>query len=118
MKLFKKIIIATGALFGLAVSLSLFQRKTVLLSGRIDFIDKTKHEVSKELKLEKEHRIRKISGNNEGFIIYKNKQEFLKSTERNDISFFGKMLSIGAYTVLPVSRGKNQIANIVIELVE
>ena len=118
MKLFKKIIIATGALFGLAMSLSLFQRKTVLLAGEIDYVAGNKKDEAKEVKLEKEHSIRKISGNNEGFIIYKDKQEFLKSTERNDILLFGKKLGTGIYSVLPISRGTNQAANVVVELVE
>ena len=117
MKLFKKIIIATGALFGLALSLSLFQRKSILLTGRIDYRRNKKYEDAKELELEKEHSIRKVSGNNEGFILYKNNEEFLKSLERNSLSVAGTQLGKGIYKVLPVNSGKRP-ADIVIELVD
>ncbi len=117
MKLLKKIIIATGVLFGLAASLSLFQRKTILLTGRVDYTGNKKNEDAKELKLEKEHSIRKISGNNEGFILYKNNEEFLKSSERNPISVVGTHLGKGIYKVVPVNSAKRP-ADIVIELVE
>ena len=117
MKLFQKIIIATGALFGLALSLSLMQRKTILLTGRIDYKGNKKNEEAKGLELEKEHRIRKISGNNEGFILYKNNKEFLKSAERNSLSVVGTHLGKGIYKVLPVNTGRRP-ADIVIELVE
>ena len=117
MKLFKKIIIATGALFGLALSLSLFQRKTILLTGRIDYRRNKKYEDAKELELEKEHSIRKVSGNNEGFILYKNNEEFLKSQERNSLSVVGTKLGKGIYKVAPINSGKRP-ADIVIELVE
>ncbi|MEN8122715.1 MAG: hypothetical protein ABFS35_20410 [Bacteroidota bacterium] len=117
MKLFKKIIIATGVLFGLAASLSFFQRKTILLTGRIDYTGNKKNEETPELELEKEYTIRKISGNNEGFILYKNNKEFLKSSERNSLSVAGTRLGKGIYKVLPVNSGKRP-ADIVIELVE
>ena len=71
MKLFKKIIIATGTLFGLVVSLSLLQRKTLLLIGKIEYYKDTKIEDFKEISLKKEHSIRKITGNNKGFTIFK-----------------------------------------------
>lgn len=117
MKIFKKIIIATGALFGLALSLSLFQRKTILLTGRIDYRRNKKYEDAKELELEKEHSIRKVSGNNEGFILYKNNVEFLKTSERNALSAVGTKLGKGIYKVSPINSGRRQ-ADIVIELVE
>ncbi len=117
MKLLKKIIIATGVLFGLAASLSLFQRKTILLTGRIDYTGNKKNEDAQELELEKEHSIRKISGNNEGFILYKNNEEFLKKSERNPISAVGTHLGKGIYKVVPVNSAKRP-ADIVIELVE
>jgi len=117
MKLFQKIIIATGTLFGLALSLSLFQRKTILLTGSINYQGSKKNEESQYLHLEKEHTIRKISGNNEGFILYKNNEEFLKSSERNSISVVGTRFGKGIYKVLPVNSAKRP-ANIVIELAE
>lgn len=117
MKLFKKIIIATGVLFGFAISLSLFQRKTILLTGRIDYRGNKKYEDAKELELEKEHTIRKVSGNNEGFILYKNNEEFLKSSERNSLSVVSTRLGKGIYKVLPVNSGKRPV-DIVIEVVE
>ncbi len=117
MKLFKKIIVATGALFGLALSLSLLQRKTFLLTGSINYTGNKKSETSKEIGLKKDHTIRKISGNNEGFILYKNNKEFLKSLERNSLSVVGTCFGIGTYKVLPINSGKRP-ADIVIELVE
>ena len=117
MKLFQKIIIATGTLFGLALSLSLFQRKTILLTGRINYQENKKNEETEDLKLEKEHTIRKISGNNEGFILYKNNEEFLKSSERNPLSVVGTCFDKGIYKVLPINLAKRP-ADIVIELVE
>ncbi len=117
MKLFQKIIIATGTLFGLALSLSLLQRKTILLTGSINYRGNKKNEDCEELELKKNHTIRKISGGNEGFILYKNKKEFLKSSERNSLSVIGTHFSTGVYKVLPINSGKRP-ADIVIELVE
>jgi len=117
MKLFQKIIIATGTLFGLALSLSLFQRKTILLTGSINYQGNKKNEEAEELELEKEHTIRKISGNNEGFILYKNNEEFLKSSGRNSLSVVGTGFGKGIYKILPLNSAKRP-ADIVIELVE
>jgi len=80
--------------------------------------DLTKLKVAiRQLELEKEHTIRKISGNNEGFILYKNNKEFLKSLERNSLSVVGTCLVEGIYKVLPINSGRRP-TDIVIELVE
>jgi hypothetical protein len=118
MKIFKKIIVAAGTLFGLAVSLSLLQRKTLLLTGRITFQGNKKNEEAEEIKLDKVHSIRKISGNNEGFVLFKNKGEFFKISERNPISAVGMRLEPGSYKVSPLNGGGKRTADIVIELVE
>jgi len=118
MKLIKKILIATGTLFGLAATLSLFQRKTLLLIGNIEFYKDTKIEDFKETILKKEHTIRKITGNNQGFIIFKDKDVFFETKERNSISAFGKKLPIGKYKVIPISKSTKIDANVLIELAE
>ncbi|MBN1250864.1 MAG: hypothetical protein JXR51_06985 [Bacteroidales bacterium] len=118
MKLFKKIIIATGTLFGLALSLSLLQRKTLLLAGKIEFLDDIKFEDLKELTLKKDYTIRKVSGNNEGFKIYRNNQVFFETSEKNSLSAFGLHLSSATYKVAPISRSKKSDSSVIIELVE
>ena len=118
MKLIKKIIIATGTLFGLAATLSLMQRKTMLINGSIEFYKDTKIEDFKEIILKKEHSIRKITGNNEGFTIYKNADVFLETKEKNSISALGKKLPIGKYKVIPISKSLKLNSNVIIELVE
>jgi len=116
--MFKKIIVAAGTLFGLALSLSLLQRKTILLNGRITYQGNKKNEEAEEIKLDKVHSIRKISGNNEGFVLFKNKEELFKILERNPISAVGMRLETGFYKVLPLNGGGKRTADIVIELVE
>lgn len=118
MKIFKKIIVAAGTLFGLALSLSLMQRKTILLTGRISYKGNKKNEEAEEIKLDKVHSIRKISGNNEGFVLFKNKKELLKVSERNAISAVGMHLEPGSYKVLPLNGDGKRTTDIVIELVE
>ncbi len=118
MKLVNKIIIATGTLFGLIASLSLLQRKTILLTGSIEFYKNTKIEDFKKVVLKKEHTIRKITGNNEGFTIFKDENVFLEAKERNSISALGKKMSIGNYKVIPITKSIKLDANIIIELTE
>lgn len=116
--MFKKIIVAAGTLFGLALSLSLLQGTTILLTGRIGYQGNKKDEDAGEIKLDKVHRIRKISGNNEGFILLKNGEEFFKISERNPISVLGMRLDAADYKVLPLNGGGKRSADIVIELAE
>lgn len=118
MKLFQKIIIATGTLFGLVATLSLLQRKTILLLGSIEYYKNTKIEDFKELILKKEYSIRKVTGNNEGFTIFKDNEVFFETNERNSISSFGKKIEPGKYYVVPKSKNKKLDSNIVIELAE
>jgi len=118
MKLFKKILIATGTLFGLAASLSFLQRKRLLLIGKIEYYNNTKIEDFKEIIVKKDYIIRKITGNNEGFIIFKDENVFFETKERNSISAFGKKIPIGKYKVIPISKSLKLDSNVVIELTE
>ena len=118
MRMFKKIIVAAGTLFGLVLSLSLLQRKTVLLNGRITYQGNKKNEEAEEVVLEKKHTIRKISGNNEGFVLFKNGKEFFRLSERNPLSAVGMRLDEGTYKVSPLNGGGKRTADIVLELVE
>ncbi len=113
----KKVFIAAGTIFGLALSLSLMQRKTLILSGRIYYSGNRKFEEAKELNLERQAAIRKISGNNQGFILYKDNKEILKSLEQNAFSMVGTKLESGIYKVLPISSGGRRPAHVLIELV-
>ncbi len=113
----KKVFIAAGTIFGLALGLSLMQRKTLILSGRIYYSGNRKFEEAEEINIETHASIRKISGNNQGFILYKDGKEILKSLEQNAFSMVGTKLQSGVYKVLPVTTGGRRPAHVVIELI-
>ncbi|MCF6240542.1 MAG: hypothetical protein L3J74_04255 [Bacteroidales bacterium] len=113
----KKVFIAAGTIFGLALSLSLMQRKTLILSGRVYYSGNRKFEEAEELKLDTKGSIRKISGNNQGFILYKDGKEILKSMEQNAFSMVGTKLENGVYKVLPLTFGGRRPAHVIIEIV-
>lgn len=113
----KKVFIAAGTIFGLALGLSLMQRKTLILSGRIYYSGNRKFEEAEELNLERQVTIRKISGHNQGFILYKEGKEILKSMEQNAFSMVGTKLESGIYKVLPITFGGRRPAHVLIELV-
>ena len=113
----KKVLIAAGTLFGVALGLSLMQRKTVILSGRIYYSGNRKFEDADEITLETQGSIRKVSGNNEGFILYKSGKEIFKSMERNALSVWGTKLDAGIYKVLPIQASGRRPADVAIEIV-
>ncbi len=113
----KKVFVAAGTIFGLALGLSLMQRKTIILSGRVYYSGNKKFETAEELSIETQGSIRKISGNNEGFVLYKDGKEILKSMEQNAFSTVGTKLDKGTYKVLPITSGGRRPAHVIIEIV-
>ena len=117
MSFVKKVLVAAGTLFGLALSLSLMQRETVILSGRIYYLGNRKFEEAEELTVETSGSIRKVSGNNKGFILYRDGKEVLKSLEQNSFNVIGSKLEKGVYKVLPITLGGRRPADVVLEIV-
>jgi hypothetical protein len=113
----KKVFVAAGTIFGLALGLSLMQRKTIIISGRIYYSGNKKFEEAEEISLDTKGSIRKISGNNKGFILYKDGKEILKSMEQNAFSMIGAKLEPGIYKVLPITAGGRRPAHVIIETV-
>ena len=116
MKFVKRVAIAAGTLFGLVLGFALMQRKTVILTGRIYYSGNRKFEEAEELEIENVGNIRKVSGNNKGFILYRNGKEILKSLEQNSLSVVGSKLEKGIYKVLPVTPGGRRPATVVLEI--